>query len=173
MIEELSQSDTSFALQLMLFRMVLSNPLASPGAKVAKPDFDQQSGKAGFRTLNGEIVKSEEERLIADWLFFNGVDYQYEARYKHDTATSTHSQYHPDFYYPVIDLYHEHFALNQHGQPPAHFAGYFDGVIWKRALHQEHGTDLIETTSYSLRNGDGFKHLQAALEARGLQMAPI
>ncbi|MGI0646855.1 UvrD-helicase domain-containing protein [Pseudomonas aeruginosa] len=172
LIEELSRSDSGFALQLMLFRMVLSKPLASPGAKVAEPDFDQKSGKAGFRTLNGEIVKSEEERLIADWLFFNGVEYQYETRYKHDTATATHSQYHPDFYYPAIDLYHEHFALSQHGQPPAHFAGYMDGVIWKRALHQEHGTDLVETTSYSLRNGDGFKNLQAALEARGLQMAP-
>lgn len=171
-IDELTQSDTDLALQMMLFRLVLSKPLSSVGAKVAEPDFDQQSGKAGFRTLNGEIVKSEEERLLADWLFFNGVEYQYEPKYQHDTATATHSQYHPDFYYPSISLYHEHFALDAHGQPPAHFAGYLDGVIWKRALHQEHGTDLIETTSHTLRNGVGFKHLQAELEARGIALAP-
>ena len=39
-------------------------------------------------------------------------------RYKFKTADEDHRQYRPDFYYPGIDLYHEHFALDAHGEPP-------------------------------------------------------
>lgn len=171
-IEELSHSDQDFLLKLKLIQYVFAKPLSHQGDRVPEPDLDPKTGKAGFRTNNGEVVKSEEERLIADWLFFNGVEYRYEASYEVDTADASHSQYHPDFYYPAIDLYHEHFALNQHGQPPKHFEGYLDGVKWKRTLHQQNGTSLIETTSHTLRSGEGFKYLQDELESRGIVLQP-
>ncbi|MEX5669610.1 helicase IV, partial [Pseudomonas neuropathica] len=85
----------------------------------------------------------QEERIIANWLFYNGIDYQYERSYEHDTATVTHRQYFPDFFYPDINLYHEHFALDALGQAPVHFRDYLDGVVWKRATHQKLGTALI------------------------------
>lgn len=66
-------------------------------------------------------MKSRQEQVIADWLFFHGVDYQYEPAYAYDTADAQHSQYHPDFYYPEINLYHEHFALDANGNPPREF----------------------------------------------------
>ncbi|MCE6967006.1 UvrD-helicase domain-containing protein, partial [Cereibacter sphaeroides] len=111
----------------------------------------------------------QEERLVADWLFFHGVRYQYERDYEHPTRTRTHQQYRPDFYYPDAALYHEHFALDRNGKAPAHFTDYLAGVRWKRQCHAEHETDLFETTSHDLRNGRGLEGLAAALRARGVE----
>ena len=86
--------------------------------------------------------------MIANWLFYNGVQYRYEERYQHRTADEEHRQYKPDFYYPELDLYHEHFALDAQGIPPPDFEGYWEGVLWKRQTHKELGTSLFETTSH-------------------------
>ena len=107
-----------------------------------------------------------------NWLFFHGVRYQYEPRYKHNTATHSKTQYHPDFYYPDIDLYHEHFALDKHGNPPEHFKDYADGVQWKRALHAEKNTELFETTSHTLRSGSGLIDLAKVLTSHGVKLKP-
>lgn len=125
-----------------------------------------------LRTLKGERVKSFEECLIANWLFYNGVNYEYEARYEFNTATARHSQYHPDFFYPELGLYHEHYALDQAGRPPADFEGYLEGVEWKRAEHARRGTQCIETTSADLWTGKLFKKLATELETRGVVLQP-
>ncbi|MBK8972349.1 MAG: UvrD-helicase domain-containing protein [Hahellaceae bacterium] len=109
-----------------------------------------------------------EERVIADWLFYNGINYEYERPYEHDTAGEQHRQYHPDFYYPEVRLYHEHFALNAKGEAPKDFKDYLLGVEWKRKIHNDMGTDLIETTSHGLSCGESFKTLEQALIDRGV-----
>lgn len=124
------------------------------------------------QTNDNHWVRSGEEREICNWLFYNGVNYRYEAQYEHHTATEDHRQYKPDFYYPDLGLYHEHFALNAQGEPPPHFAAYMDGVVWKRQLHRDHGTDFIETTSHGVRNGDDFQRLEAELTSRGVVLDP-
>lgn len=133
---------------------------------------DRATGENGFRTLNDKIVKSNSERMVADWLFYNGVSYEYEKSYVHDTADATHKQYQPDFFYPEINFYHEHFALDQDGKPPAEFKGYMEGILWKRGIHRRHGTSLIETTSAQLRTGEAFKILETALTASGVVLDP-
>ncbi len=168
LMAELARSDKAFNLNLMMVRTVFSTPLGGAGGDVLAP----APGDEALLTLRGETVKSREEQLIADWLFFNGVQYQYEPRYKYDTADAQYSQYYPDFYYPAIDLYHEHFALDQDGNPPEHFKGYADTVSWKRALHAQHQTQLVETTSHSLRCGDGLGELEQALVSRGIVLKP-
>lgn len=119
-------------------------------------------------TLRGEVVRSQEERMIADWLALHGIRYRYETRYHIDTADAEHRAYQPDFYYPDIDLYHEHFALDACGRAPAHFEGYLEGVKWKRELHSRQGTALFETTSHGLRSGEDLARLEMALKSRGL-----
>lgn len=126
-------------------------------------------GKRGFLTAKGDIVKSKEERVIANWLFYSGVDYAYERAYEHDTADETHRQYYPDFYYPAANLYHEHLALNAEGEAPKDFKGYLEGVAWKRHKHAEMGTALVETTSHNLSTGEWMSTLERALVARGVQ----
>ncbi len=110
--------------------------------------------------------------MIANWLFLNGVDYAYERRYQFKTADEDHRQYRPDFYYPGIELYHEHFALNANGEAPSDFTDYLDGVEWKRQLHQERGTSLFETTSHGIRNGTDFQRLEEELTRRGIELDP-
>ena len=130
---------------------------------------EERDGHRGILTLNGELVRSMEEVAIANWLYLNGVNYQYERAYEFETADRQHRQYFPDFYYPDIELYHEHFALDDNGKPPPLLKGdYEQGVIWKRALHTDKGTALIETTSAMYRQGELFAHLKQELESRGV-----
>ena len=111
--------------------------------------------------------------MICDWLAGQGISYEYERPYEHDTATTTKRQYMPDFYYPSAGVYHEHFALDEWGNPPPVFVGYADGVRWKRALHAERGTTLIETTSHGIRSPGGFGELEANLRSHGVKFGEI
>ena len=166
-IDELCQEDPEFANDWKLFRTVYGRDV---GLWNVQQDFeDYENGRRGFRTANGEIVKSKEELLIANWLFYHHVNYEYERPYERDTADELYSQYHPDFYYPDIKLYHEHFALNADGNPPDRFGRkYLDGVKWKRLKHAAMGTKLFETTSYQIANGSAIKRLSEHLTKHGL-----
>ncbi len=173
LVDRLRDTRPAFRMQWDLFRLVLSRGLPEFGQESENPsDWDAGSQSAGFRTLQGEVVKSHGERLIADWLFYNGVDYVYERAYEHETVDATHVQYHPDFYYPGIDAYHEHFALDRNGEPPAEFTGYLDGVQWKRAVHRQYGTTLLETTMSELWDGLAFERLANQLTERGVTLDP-
>ena len=68
-----------------------------------------------IRSLQGEKVKSFEECEVANFLYLNGVPYEYERSYEHDTATSERRQYQPDFYLLDAGIYIEHFGLNESG----------------------------------------------------------
>ena len=172
LVEQLKADSVGFALQWHLFRFVFGQDLPPFGSTVSATSWDAQ-GRGLVLTIDGKLVRSQEEAAICNWLFLNGVNYQYEARYKVDTADDAHRQYLPDFYYPDIDVYHEHFALNEQGQPPKHFTGYLDGVKWKRQLHEAQGTTLIETTSAQIRSGVAFQHLADQLTERGIHLTPL
>ena len=140
--------------------------LESSGAKAR----DEESRRNwGVQTIQGEWVRSLQELTIANWLYLHGINYQYEAPYRFDTATAEHREYKPDFYYPDADLYHEHFALDEHGEAPRYFdKGYAEEAEWKRQEHSRRGTKLIETTSAMFSNGTVLKHLQTELERHGI-----
>lgn len=165
-VADLRASDEKFRHDWDLFRTVFGRDIGlwnEPTQANAHRD-----GQKGILTANGEIVKSEEERMIADWLFYHGVQYEYERPYEHDTATEQYRQYRPDFFYPDINLYHEHFALDEKGQAPAHFGNeYLSGVHWKRELHSEKGTRLFETFSHEIRRDRGFAKLSDELKRNG------
>jgi DNA helicase-4 len=126
-----------------------------------------------LRTLAGELVKSFEEVAVANFLNSQGVAYEYERPYPVDTADATHRRYSPDFYLPQYDIYIEHFALDRAGRAPEYFApGYAADADWKRALHKQHGTTLLETFSYMKREGILDSSLAAQLEAAGVRYSP-
>lgn len=125
------------------------------------------------RTLNGEVVKSMEELSIANFLASNGVAYQYEKRYKIPTATPPRRQYEPDFYLTSHDIYIEHFALDERGNPPEGWTGYAEGVTWKRGVHKRNRTSLIETYSWEHRQGLLLRNLKEKLTQRGIELEPV
>lgn len=108
-------------------------------------------------TIKDEKVKSIEEVIIANFLYLNGVKYSYEKEYPHSTGDIYRKKYRPDFYLEDYDIYLEHFGINEDWKVPwlSEIEGkkYLEGIEWKRKLHLEKGTKLIETYSYYNRNG--------------------
>lgn len=145
LVDELRDSSANFRFRWDLLRLLYARVSDDPAG--GEPDhWDRQKRVSGFRTANDETVKSEGERILADWLYYNGVDYRYEAPYVVDVADEDHSQYRPDFYYPQIDVWHEHWALGTNGKPPKKFKNYAQSMRWKKKIHRTHGTTLVETT---------------------------
>lgn len=133
---------------------------------------DDEEGRRhwGAPTVNGEYVRSLEEVQIANWLYVNGIEYEYEKPYEYKPATAEDRPYNPDFYYPQIGVYHEHFALNADGRAPSFFApGYAAQAQSKRELHARQGTKFIETTSAMFYSGEVFDHLKRQLDAHGVK----
>lgn len=173
LVDELKGQDPLFRVEWDLFRLVLGQDLPQFGKEHLQPEsWDPEARQVGFRTLNNEVVRSRGEQLIANWLFYNGVSYIYERPYQVDTADSAHRQYRPDFYFPDVNAYLEHWALDEHGEPPEAFAGYKEGVAWKRSVHAQNGTVLLETTAAQLWSGQAFAYLSEQLTKLGLSLDP-
>lgn len=124
-------------------------------------------------SLKGEELKSTEEVLIANALYFWGIEYQYESPYEFDTASQSYRQYSPDFYLPEYGIYIEHFALNELGEPPVYFKNYSAGVEWKRETHKRYQTTLIETYSHEVRSGELKEKLLEKLQTHGVAINPL
>jgi DNA helicase-4 len=166
-VDELRDASESFRYRWDLYRMLFAN--APIDLTENEPDgYDKSTSKTGYRTFGGEVVKSHGERLIADFLYLNGVNYEYERPYDVNVADATHSQYRPDFYYPDIGVWHEHWAVDRDDNPPAEFDGYAEGMAWKRSQHAEHGTTLVESTWADVMFDDGLTKLEAELTQLGL-----
>ncbi|PTB85947.1 helicase IV, partial [cyanobacterium G8-9] len=132
-----------------------------------------QENKVG--SLKNDPVKSYEESQIANFLFLNGINYEYEPFYKHDTATVEHRQYQPDFYLPDYDIYLEHFGVDKNGKtaPFVPNEPYLEGMAWKRKLHKENETKLIETYSYYQQEGRLLHKLEDILISNGVVLSPV
>ena len=128
-----------------------------------------------LRSLQGERVRSFEECEIANYLFLNGIPYEYEAPYRHHTATRDRRQYRPDFRIAGGDLYIEHFGIDMRGRTPPFVDRdrYLADRTWKLQLHATHGTRLIETFSHQHQHGILQRSLGNALAAHGIEPAPI
>lgn len=166
-VDNLRDSSSDFRYHWDLYRLLFAN--TSTNLDDDSPDgYDRERQKSGYRTFSGALVKSQGERFIADYLFFNGVDFEYERPFSHEVADETHSQYQPDFYYPGVDVWHEHWALDREGNPPKDFVNYAQDMEWKRSTHARFGTKLLETTWADVMFDDGLKRLQDELTDLGI-----
>ena len=128
-----------------------------------------------IRSLKGERVKSYEECEIANFLYLNGVAYEYEAPYEHETATREKRQYQPDFRLTESGIYIEHFGLDADGgtAPFVDREAYLRDIEWKREVHTTHGTVLIETFSHERAEGRLIARLREKLAAHGVAFSPV
>lgn len=128
-----------------------------------------------LRTLQGETVNSFEELLIANWLYRNGIAYEYEPTYEHKLTGTGRRVYTPDFRLTESGVYLEHFGVRRTRGPDGDerltttpFVDrdeYLAGMAWKRQVHAEHETVLIETYSWEREEG-------RLLEALAEKLAP-
>lgn len=132
-------------------------------------------------TIQNEAVKSYGEMDIANYLLQNGVAYKYEAEYKIDTRTSEYGQYHPDFFLPDYGIYIEYFGIDKNGNVPDWFYGkngmsatqaYRESMEWKRTLHRDNESILIECYAYEKLDGTLLSNLEKCLLENGVNLSP-
>lgn len=129
----------------------------------------------GLRTLQGERVKSLGELDIANFLFSKGVQYAYEPRYEGEVQNNPERRaYLPDFYLLDQGIYIEHFGLSRRGNPPPFVdqEQYLRDMEWKRGVHAENETPLIETFSYQRSSGTLLRDLDRELREASVPYEP-
>ena len=168
-VDELKKSSEDFKYKWDLYRLIFT-PETLKITGIEPDAYESESKERGFRTFDGKLVRSHGERMIANWLYLHGVNYEYERDYKVKTSNEFHRQYMPDFYYPQIDVWHEHWALDINGNPPKDFSGYVQDMEWKRNLHRRNNTDLIESTFGEVVFSNGLSRIKEQLLKRGLKL---
>lgn len=128
-------------------------------------------------TLNNEIVKSAQEVQIANFLYLNGIEYEYEPSYPYYIYMSK-KRYSPDF---VIrqngqEIYLEHFGLSEDGTNDRYteeeIAKYNKAISDKIQIHRKHGTKLIYTYSKYNDGRSLLDHLTELLKSNEIVSNP-
>lgn len=128
-------------------------------------------------TIQNEVLRSHQEVEIANFLYLNNIDYDYEPAYPYNIAYAR-KPYTPDF---IIcqdgrTAYIEHFGISQSGEndrySPEELDRYKKAVNNKVRLHRQHGTTLIYTFSSYNDRKPLLAHLREELEAKGFELRP-
>ncbi len=125
-----------------------------------------------IQTLNNEILRSMEEVHIANFLYMNQIEYEYEPIYQYPILDAN-KPYTPDFLIKQDDKvsYIEHFGITEDGRnnlySPEILEKYKARINDKILLHRKHKTDLIYTFSMHNDGNSYLDHLQKQLEQRG------
>lgn len=125
-------------------------------------------GSSTVGTLSGVFVKSLQEKRIADWLWVNSVEFDYERQLAVSEPDGTVRHVHPDFYYPRSETLHEHFAINADGSSP--FANYAAHAREKRSAYSRDNLDFFETTSAQAANDTLLSRLEEELVKRDIPL---
>lgn len=129
------------------------------------------------RTITGEYLRSMQEVQIANFLYLNGLDYEYERVYPFGSP-SRNKKYTPDFYISQGEhsAWLEHYALSESGYnslfTQQQLQRYKCAISDKRRLHQRNKTTLLETWSFYLDRRPLMEHLKECLEKEGFVLKP-
>lgn len=134
-------------------------------------------GDKTYRTLRGEHVRSIGERMIADFLFFNHIEYKYEAKASWASVGGGRGAYHPDFTLPESGASIEYWGMNRAGEVPAGWttstAEYKQGMAWKREQFRREGKVLVEFYDYERTEGTLEGSLRERLTRAGIVLRPM
>lgn len=103
-------------------------------------------------TIQNEVLRSQQEVEIANLLYLNNIEYEYEPAYPFYIPNSN-KLYTPDFVIFQGDkkVYLEHFGITEEGKNDRYnqdeIEKYKKAVRDKIMLHRRHGTTLIYTFS--------------------------
>lgn len=128
-------------------------------------------------TIQNEILRSHQEVEIANFLYLNNIDYDYEPIYQYDVPNAR-KPYTPDFiiFQDGKSAYLEHFGISENGENDRYSQEELDrykkAVNDKVRLHKQHGTTLIYTFSSYNDRKPLLTHLRDELEANGFELRP-
>jgi DNA helicase-4 len=137
----------------------------------SKGEYDAYVRDNEYRTLQGERVKGYQELIIANWLFMNGVEYEYEAPYITKRRVEIGFDYRPDFHLKNTKIYLEHFGIDRNGNTRKDIDrdNYNSSIKNKRDLHSECDTTLIETFHYNWVEGELEIKLASLMALSGIE----
>lgn len=193
-IQDLAKADSEF--QRLWIELLILHPKADIPREVFDSDTDYEryvserrsKGRASIRALGDIYVKSLQEQSIANWLWLNSVEFEYEKQVAVDDVDDDGDEddedvaedvgaddeadavrhVHPDFYYPATKTVHEHFAIKADGTSP--FANYVMHAESKRRGYREAEMDFFETTSAQATDGTLLAVLKSELERREIPL---
>ncbi|RYG54916.1 MAG: hypothetical protein EOO01_00020 [Chitinophagaceae bacterium] len=134
--------------------------------------------------LNGVHLKSGQEVQIANFLFLNSIEFEYEKFFplELNDRDPKRGDYCPDFYFPEHDIWLEHFGIDENGDVPSFFKTkppfatakdyYHDGMLWKEGIHAKYNTKFIKSYSFESKNGRLLANLKHKLEGLGVELVP-
>ena len=152
-------------------------------------DYKKNRSNRQLYSLNGEKVKSNGEKYIADFLFEHGIDYQYEKvltqkKDKNYLGINKYKLYRPDFtiYFNNKTYIIEHWGIDENDPNkviPETFSKTWDEykgeMNWKRQIISEREEILIETSICNLKEGrKAFENLlKTKLESNGIKCTKL
>lgn len=128
-------------------------------------------------TIQSEVMRSNQEVEIANFLYLNTIDYEYEPIYRYDIMFAR-KPYTPDFVIRQGEkvAYIEHFGITQDGKNDRYsddeLQAYKKAINDKINLHKQHGSTLIYTFSQYSDRRSLTEHLQEELENLGFVLTP-
>ncbi len=191
---EEKMEDESFIKKIMLFfASYLETPLDNEKSlelfkkhlenndlTTLKDDLDRYKEKLVRKkiTIKAEKVRSIQECQIANFLFINGIDYEYEPLYPY-CIRGTSKPYTPDFKIIQGDhlAYLEHYGINEDGTnsrfTPEELEAYKKHITDKETLHSKHKTELLHTYSKYSDGESLISHLKKELTTHGFKCEQI
>lgn len=128
-------------------------------------------------TIQNEVLRSHQEVEIANFLYLNNIDYEYEPIYPYDIMYAR-KPYTPDFIIKQDGktAYIEHFGITESGEndrfSPEEIERYKKAVNDKVLIHRQHKTRLIYTFSAYKDRKPLLTHLRDKLEENGFELRP-
>ena len=123
-------------------------------------------------SIRKERVKSHSEVLIANFLFANGIKYEYEKFY---VSKDAYHSYKPDFYLTDYDIYIEFFGIDKNNNPAPYInkQKYFEEMNLKINMHKKNGTKLIKLYYHQKQNNKLLLVLESELKKYDVRFNPI
>ena len=92
-----------------------------------------------------------------------------------------YQQYYPDFYLPEYDIYIENFGIDENNNVAPYFKdknglsaseAYNESIKWKRKIHNDNNTTMIETFYYENKQGKFITNLENKLRIFYVKIEP-
>ena len=163
-----------------LFEKLSSANFSTMKSEVGEINYNleiKNSRRKEYVTIQNEVLRSYEEVQIANFLYLNNIEYEYEPRYKYNIEGSN-KPYTPDFLIRQNgkEAYIEHFGITQSGCSNRYnkeeLEKYKKAVHDKVDLHKQHDTTLLYTFSSFIDGRPLLAHLKDQLEKAGFTLQP-
>lgn len=192
----LEKEDKQYMTAITNFVTKISSLMKREHEYATAKEYYQDRAKYGivspYYDMDGKPIytKSEEEKRICIWLSEHDVQFRYEEPYPIQTFNTQHRQYKPDFtiHYKEDNIervaYLEHFGIDANSNVPQWFGDgeggfslansmYNAGISWKRSLHQNNQTILLETTSAMFSDESIYQQLERQLSGIGVPLRAL